>query len=341
MLQSSQPLPVPVQSVLRDPAWHIWGGGVVQTSDGTHHLLVARWPKERGFNAWVTHSEIAWATAPAAGGPYKIQHTILGPRAGNWWDADNCHNPMPLAHGGKFYCYYTGNYGNGQWWTHRNHQRVGVAVADHPGGPWRRHDRPLLETSSGSWDHLITGCPVVTIGGDGRFYMVYKGVSDGPAPFGGQVRMGLAIADHPEGPFLKQPGNFFDAPGVKFPSDDNYIWYAAGRFYAIVKDYGGNFQSRAKEALVLVTSPNCRDWQLLSADPALCTFHLRHTDGRTLIPVHRLDQPQLVFHPDGRPQTLLLAIKEQGDDVNDDVSYNIQVPLTADASASQALLFRT
>ena len=32
-----------------------------------------------------------------------------------------------------------------EWWVHRNHQRIGVATADHPGGPWTRRDTPLLD----------------------------------------------------------------------------------------------------------------------------------------------------------------------------------------------------
>ncbi|MEI8194407.1 MAG: glycoside hydrolase family protein [Phycisphaerae bacterium] len=327
MLHPKQLLPLPSQGILRDPHWHIWGGGVVSTPDGIYHLLIARWPKERGFNAWVTHSEITYATAPAPGGPYTIHHSVLGPRPGNWWDADNCHNPMPMAYNNKFYCYYTGNYGNGDWWTHRNHQRIGVAVAEHPSGPWRRLDRPLLDTTPGSWDHLITSSPIVACGGDGRFYMVYKGVSEGPLPFGGQVRMGLAIAEKPEGPFIKQPGNFFDSPGFKFPSDDNYLWFANGRFHAIVKDLGGHFQTHAKEALVLFTSSDCRNWQPSSNDPTLCTFHFQHADGHCTGPVRRLDQPQLICNADGHPCTLLLAVKERDDNDNGEVSYNIQIPL--------------
>lgn len=300
---------------------------MVRTADGICHLLVARWPRERGFNAWVTHSEIAYATAPEPAGPYVIHGTALGRRAPGYWDADNAHNPMTLEQGGKYYLYYTGNYGDGDWWTHRNHQRIGVAVADHPAGPWQRSDRPLIDVSPGSWDHQIAACPIVTPGGDGRFYMVYKGVSQGPQPFGGQVRMGLAIAQDPAGPFLKQPGNFFDAPGVKFPSDDNFIWYADGQFHAIVKDYGGHFQSHAHEALVLFRSPDAHHWELDGPDPLLSRFELHWADGRITRPLARLDQPQLWHGSNGQPAVLFLAVKERPDSDNDDLAYNVHIPL--------------
>ena len=327
ILPRSSLQPLPAHAILRDPNWHIWGGGMVRTDDGVCHLLIARWRKEFGFAAWVTHSEIAHATAIEPTGPYTIRGTVLGRRSPGFWDSDNAHNPMPLAHGGKYYLYYTGNYGNGDWWTHRNHQRLGVAVADHPAGPWLRRDTPLVDVTPGSWDHQITACPIVTAGADGRFYMVYKGVANGPQPFGGQVRMGLAIAERPDGPFVKQPGNFFDAPGAKFPSDDNFVWHAHGAFHAIVKDYGGHFQRHAKEALVLFNSPDARHWQPASPDPLLSLFELHWADGRIVKPLARLDQPQLWHNAAGQPAILFLAVKEHDDKNDTDVSYNVHVPL--------------
>ena len=320
--------PVGPSNILHDPQWHIWGGGVVRADDGLYYMLVARWPREKGFAAWVTHSEIACATSTSPQGPYTMQGTVIGRRDGRWWDADNCHNPMPIRVNDRFYCYYTGNYGSGEWWDHRNHQRVGYAVADHPTGPWKRADVPLISTTPGAWDHLMTACPVVTRGGDERFYMVYKGVSKGSPPFGGQVRMGLAIADRPEGPFVKQTGNFFDAPGVKFPSDDNYIWFKDGAFHAIVKDYGGNFQNKHREALVRFVSTDCLHWEVDGANPVLTDFTYLRDDGQRVGPVQRLDQPQIIFDDTGTPLVLLLAVKEHPDDVNDDTAYNIHVPLT-------------
>jgi hypothetical protein len=300
---------------------------MVRTADGVCHFLVARWRVEYGFSAWATHSEIGYATASEPTGPYTFHGTAIGKREPGFWDSDNAHNPMVLAHNGRYYLYYTGNYGNGDWWTHRNHQRIGVAVADHPAGPWRRSDRPLVDVTPGSWDHQVAGCPIVTRGGDGRFYMVYKGVSDGPQPFGGQVRMGLAIADQPEGPFVKQSGNFFDLPGVKFPTDDNYIWFADGEFHAIVKDYGRHFQSEAPEALVLFHSPDCRQWRLDKTDPVLSLFELHWADGRVVKPLARLDQPQLYFDETGRPTVLFLAVKETDDNDDGNIAYNIHMPL--------------
>ncbi len=316
--------PIQTRSVLKSPDWHHWGGNMVKTADGTYHLVFARWPRERGFNAWVTHSEVAYATSNDPLGPFEVQGTLLGRRAGSW-DADNIHNPMMLEFDGQYYLYYTGNYGNGEWWDHRNHQRVGVATAPHPSGPWQRFDRPIVDVTPGSWDHLIANCPVVTRNDAGKYFMIYKGVADGPAPFGGKVRMGIATANNPLGPWIKQAVNPFDHPGSQFPTDDNVLWFQNGTFWAIVKDYRGLFSGNGKTALVLFQSPDGLHWEL-APHQLVTPYELFWQDGRITRNIHRVDQPQLYFEQ-GRPRVLCLAIKEKDDSDDTDLSYNIQVGL--------------
>ena len=33
------------------------------------------------------------------------------------------------------------------WWIYRTNQRIGVAVADNPAGPWQRFEKPVLDVS--------------------------------------------------------------------------------------------------------------------------------------------------------------------------------------------------
>lgn len=327
--------PVQARSVLSHPDWFIWGGGIVRTADGICHLFVARWPKKEGFNAWVTHSEIVRATAPDPLGPYTMQEPIFGRRPG-FWDADNLHNPLIQEFGGKYYLYYSGNYGprdgtKAGWWIHRNNQRAGVAVANHPAGPWQRFDKPLIEPTPGGTDHLLTNSPTVAHRRDGKYVLIYKGVSDGPKPFGGKVRMHVALGDSPTGPFVKQPGTVFGHETLQFPTDDNYIWAQDGRLYAIVKDYRGVYTQQArpnspeKESLVLFTSDEGLDWRL-AAHPFVSDFHIRWADGRVSDRLHRLDQPQ-VWLENGKPSVLFLAVKAKDDKDDSDLSYNVQISL--------------
>ncbi|AQG81968.1 glycoside hydrolase family protein [Spirosoma montaniterrae] len=327
--------PIEPRSVLRDPNWFIWGGGCVKTHDGQYHMLFARWPKKEGFNAWVTHSEIAHATSTSPLGPWTVTGSVFARRPG-FWDADNLHNPLVLEFDGKYYLYYSGNFGTRDgtkegWWIHRNNQRLGVAVADHPAGPWKRFDKPLLEPTPGSFDGLLVNSPTVARNSNGQYIMVYKGVSEGKMPFGGKVRMGLATADNPLGPWKKENITLFDHPTEQFPTDDNYIWCQNDRFYAIVKDYRGIYTQQArpgsaeKESLVLFTSETGRDWRL-AAHPFVSDFRIRWADGRVSDRLHRLDQPQ-VWLENGKPSVLFLAVKAKDDKDDTDLSYNVQIKL--------------
>lgn len=67
--------------------------------------------------------------------------------------------PPVLRIGKKFYLYFMGNRDDlaptkGLNWVHRNNQRIGVAVADSPDGPWQRFDNPLVEPTPGFYDAL-------------------------------------------------------------------------------------------------------------------------------------------------------------------------------------------
>lgn len=329
--------PVQERSVLRDPDWFIWGGGMVRTADGLCHGFFARWPRKEGFNAWVTHSEIVYATSADPLGPWTMAGPVFERRAG-FWDADNLHNPLIQTFDGKYYLYYSGNYGprNGTkegWWVHRNNQRAGVAVASHPAGPWQRFDKPLIEPTPGGTDHMLTNSPTVARRNDGRYVLIYKGVSDGPRPFGGNVRMHVALSDSPIGPFTKQSTTVFGHESMQFPTDDNVIWQQQGRLYAIVKDYRGLYSQQArpgsteKESLVLFTSVDGLDWRL-AAQPFVSDFHIHWANGRVSERLHRFEQPQ-VWLENGKPSVLFLAVKAKPDDDDTDLSYNIQLKLNA------------
>jgi hypothetical protein len=323
--------PIEKRSMLYSDDWFIWGGGMVKTGDGVCHMLFARWEKKHGFNAWVTHSEIAYATANDPLGPWKVHGSALGmePRKG-FWDGANLHNPLIQEFDGKYYLYYSGNFGpqdgtRAGWWIHRNNQRAGVAVANHPAGPWRRFDQPLIEPTLNGTDHLLTNSPTVARRKDGKYVLIYKGVSDGKMPFGGKVRMHVALGNSPIGPFQKQNVTVFGDATTQFPTDDNFIWSQNGTLYAIVKDYAGLFSKHGKEVLLLFRSEDGLDWKVAKHD-LVSKFELNWADGTKTAPLHRLDQPQ-VWLENGRPSVLFLAVKEKLDNDDTDLSYNVQIKL--------------
>jgi len=318
--------PVPATAVMSDSAYFIWCGTMVRGTDGTCHLYYSRWKRELGFNAWVTHSEVAHATAKDPLGPYTFQNVALSARGAQFWDGLCTHNPTVHEFNGKYYLYYMGNSGDGKNmkslnFTHRNNQRIGVAVADTPGGPWKRTDTPLIDVSPDSTapDALLTSNPSVAQRPDGGYLMVYKAVGKKrPGVFGGPVVHMVATADSPTGPFVKSPNTVFNAKGTDFPAEDPFIWYQGDRYWAIVKDMHGAFTS-AGRSLVLFESRDGFDWNLAKY-ALVSTLQIRWADGRVQ-PVGYLERPQLWFDK-GKPAVLLLAAT-----VDQTRSFNVQIPL--------------
>jgi hypothetical protein len=175
--------PVPATAKFSDPEYNIWCGSAVKGDDGKYHMFYSRWPRKLGHYAWVTHSEVAHAVSDSPFGPWTHRDVTLPPRGTNYWDGSCTHNPTVLRIGKKFYLYYMGNYGDGVVrlplnWEHRNHQRIGVAVADSPDGPWQRFDKPVLDISSdtNAPDALVVTNPSVTERPGGGVLMIYKAV---------------------------------------------------------------------------------------------------------------------------------------------------------------------
>lgn len=315
--------PVPKHAVFRMEGYHVWCGSVLQGPEGRYHMLFSRWPLELGHHGWVTHSEIGYASADHALGPFQFEGLALTGAGGEAWDRDVVHNPTMLEHEGRYYLFYVGNYGNREYWDHRNRQRVGVVVADHPSGPWHRvSDAPLLEVSPGSWDTYITSNPTVTRGPDGRFYMVYKGVGPGPLPKGGAVVCGVAVADHPLGPFHKVAGPIMVNPENDWSVEDPYIWCQDVRFYALVKDFQGYFTRVGESSVALFQSGDGVNWAP-SEHPFAFKREIRWEDG-TVLKVDALERPQLLFDGEGNAIVLYCAV---GEDADRDISYNVAIPL--------------
>ena len=312
-------------AAFRDPEFNIWCGSMVAGDDGKYHLFYSRWPRSSGHQAWVTKSEVAHAIADQPTGPYRHADVTLPARGKEFWDGDCTHNPTVIRANGKYYLYYMGNFGDGSFWDHRNHQRIGVAVADRPEGPWQRSSTPLIDVSAdaGAADALMVSNPSVTQRPDGGFLMVYKGVAKkGKPPFGGPVCHLVALSDQPTGPFVKQPKEIFGKEGVTFAAEDPYIWRNPGddRYRAVVKDNEGNFTHQGY-SLALFESFDGLDWKL-AAKPLVTTPRVTWADG-TSERLAALERPQLFFSA-GKPAVLFCAAADRKDR---DGSFNLALPL--------------
>ncbi len=313
--------PVPRTALFQMDDYVVWCGTMTHHEDGLYYLLFSRWPKREGHHAWVICSEVGYAVSKSPLGPFEYKDIVLRGSGENNWDADCVHNPTIIKFENKYYLYYMGNGGNGEYWNHRNNQRVGVAVADHPAGPWKRFNKPLIDVTPGSHDHLMTSNPTVAVGVDGRSIMVYKAVGDGPVPKGGPVVCAVAIAEHPLGPFVKEPMPIMVNPENDWSVEDPYIWYQSDRYFALVKDFQGYFTGRGKNAVALFESMDGIQW-IPSANPCAFERTIQWEDGKKE-DFLRLERPQLLLE-NGKPVILMCAATN---DVHGVDAYNIQIPL--------------
>jgi predicted GH43/DUF377 family glycosyl hydrolase len=330
--------PVPATARFADPDYNIWCGSAVKGDDGQYHLYYSRWPRGLGHQAWVTHSEVAHAVSDSAYGPWRHRDVALPPRGTNYWDGSCTHNPTVLRIGGKFYLYYMGNYGDGIAraplnWDHRNRQRIGVAVANSPNGPWQRFDEPVLNISSdtNAPDALVVNNPSVAERPGGGVLMIYKAVGlKRPLPFGGPVVHLVATAESPTGPFKKHPGEVFGAKGVMFAAEDPFIWRGPDRYWAVVKDNAGHFTRRGY-SLALWESADGFDWKLAEHPFVASPSAIRWADGQAGV-LNTLERPQLLLDQ-GVPIALLCAASDTKDR---DGSFNLQIPLQPRAQLNRA-----
>ncbi|MCT4586984.1 MAG: glycoside hydrolase family protein [Carboxylicivirga sp.] len=317
-------------SVLAEDGYYVWGGSVVKGDDGKYHMFYSRWKEEYGFEAWVTHSEIAHAIAERPEGPFKFHDVTLPARDAVYWDGLTTHNPTIHKFDGKYYLYYMGTTGDGEAmrklnFSHRNNQRIGLAWADNPNGPWHRSDKPLIDVSDDekSHDALMVSNPSLTQMKDGKILMIYKAVAKKNAlPFGGPVSHLAAIADSPAGPFKKLNQRIFYEEGQKFPAEDPSIWYdkKVDTYYAIVKDMKGAFTKRGT-SLAFFTSKDGLNWA--KAEQALAsTLQINWEDG--IQKVTKLERPQILLE-NGCPIMLYCSVSENNP--FQEPTYNVHIPL--------------
>ena len=315
-------LPVKKESVFSQDGYFVWCGTMAKKDD-TYYLFFSRWPKETGANGWVVCSEVGVASAASPTGPFTFEKIVLA-GSGKGWDRDCIHNPAVLEFDGKYYLYYMGNYGNGTFWDHRNHQRIGVAVAEHPLGPWQRFDKPVIDVREGMFDDLMTSNPSVAITPEHGIIMIHKGVSSkGEPPKGGAVVCGVAWADHPLGPFTRKETPIMVNPENEWSVEDPFVWCMDGKYYSIVKDFQGYFTGIGEPSLALFVSDNGVDWDVDHDHPLASRRRIVWEDGK-IEAVHNFERPQ-IYLENGVPKVLLCAVSrgpmEEGE------TFNVQVPL--------------
>ncbi|BAM04710.1 glycoside hydrolase family 117 protein [Phycisphaera mikurensis] len=198
-----------------DGVFHCWytrgEGASAGFGTGDESLKVFPWDQ----------CEVWHATSPD-GETWKEEGLAVGRGPKGAYDERSVFTPEILAHGGKYYLVYQTVESP---YTNRVCEHVSMAVADSPFGPWEKVDGPVLSPaqdgqwrgdednrfhvhSKGSFDSHKTHDPCI-LPFQGKFYLYYKGERMGEElTYGGrEIAWGVAIADHPTGPYEKSPYN--------------------------------------------------------------------------------------------------------------------------------------
>lgn len=209
--------------IRRDPS-------AVITVDGTYYVYYTKGTGEtHGFGTGDPSKKVfpwdltdVWYATSGDGWEWKEQGLAVGRGPAGAYDDRAVFTPEVLAHDGKYYLVYQTVKAP---YVNRVKNQVGMAIADSPDGPFVKLDRPILSPAdNGEWLGDEDNRFKVRKQGDfdshkvhdptllhyrGKFYLYYKGERMGErTTFGGrEIRWGVAIADRPEGPYVKSEYN--------------------------------------------------------------------------------------------------------------------------------------
>ena len=145
---------------------------------------------------------------------------------------------------------------------------------------------------------------------------------------GGKVRYGAALADKPEGPYVKKPGRIFEAEAADagkhwMLAEDPFIWFSkryGNRYYAVARDVVGKFTG-SSGGIALFQSDDGLHWKP-AAHPKVIENRYKWADGS--LSITQLERPALLF--DGETPVALFGAAD-GYKKAGRISSNIQIPL--------------
>ena len=193
--------------------YHIWYSrtwgtppvGQAKGSQGSYQELKNRWER---IYSWDYVS--IWHATSKDGYHWEEQGLALEPGPTGSYDDRCVFTPDILVDNGKYYLYYQVAKSPHVYKDGPHH--IAMAWADSPGGPWHKSEEPVLYSTgvSGEFDGRKVHDPCLIKKG-GRYWLYYKGDGDHAnrtqfgLPF--YIGWGVAIADNPEGPFVRSELN--------------------------------------------------------------------------------------------------------------------------------------
>ncbi|MBQ7794684.1 MAG: glycoside hydrolase family protein [Clostridia bacterium] len=309
-------------TALKMDGYFVWDCSVIKAK-GKYHMFSSRWKTEYGFGSWLFNSEIIHSVSDTPEGPYIFKNVALPRRGREYFDGMNTHNTCIKEYNGKYYLYYMGTTYGGEIPTGDNmdealfksysletwnRKRIGLAVADDIDGEFKRLDEPLLlPRDCSKWDCTCTTNPSVVIRPDGKTYMIYKS----RRAVGTALRLGIAVADAPDGKFERLTENpILELDDKDKHIEDPFLWYDEKRnkFCMIAKDdpkNGSKGITGEWGAGFYAESDDCINFTIGDM-PKVYSRHVKWADGTESIQGN-LERPSLVFDEDGKPTHIFCA----------------------------------
>ena len=189
-----------------------------------------------------------WYATSKDGWDWQEKGLAVGRGPEGTYDDRAVFTPEIFAHGGKYYLVYQVVKAP---YLVRVKNNIGMAVADSPDGPWEKVPEPILKPAdNGLWLGDEDDRFVVLKKGDfdshkvhdpclmyfrNKFYLYYKGERMGEEmTFGGrEIKWGVAIAEQPEGPYIKSEYN-----PVTNSGHEVCVWHYRGGIAALLTTDG-------------------------------------------------------------------------------------------------------
>lgn len=297
------------EQVLQKDGYFVWCGSVIDDEKGKYHMFASMWETEKTFSSWVTQSKIVRAESDKPEGPFSIKEELVALNQQEW-SRKMAHNPTVKKINGKYYLFYIGTtYPDDvpsipekvEVHPARCNQRIGVAIADSPEGPWVPSSKnPVLEPGTeGSWDSTFVTNPSVFIEEGGEVRMIYK--SRHATTKNNLLILGLAVSNDPEGPYKRKD----PSPLFEHDVEDPFVWRENGKYWMVLKDMTGILVGKYNGALF--ESEDGHNWEL--AENKLAWDHkiIWQDDGIEECPPH-MERPQLLLDENGKPICFYTAI---------------------------------
>ncbi len=202
---------------------------------GKHYVWYTKVVKDAPLFPSGYHGSVWGAVSEDAGKSWRELGEAIPKGPAGAFDSTATFTPNILAWKGKFYLYYTAvgdDFDNGPY-ADRNRTVIGVAVADSPGGPWKKKPAPVLESTRdpSRFDSYRVDDSCLVPDGD-RVLMFYKGRAWKKTP--GQTKMGVAAADSPLGPFKRLNGG----KPVQDGGHEVLVFRHGGKFWSLTSPHG-------------------------------------------------------------------------------------------------------